>query len=63
MNVLPDAVIVIGFTLVTVPPVPVADNVPSTKPIPVPNWISVASPLIAPALPNNLAPVTFCIFA
>ena len=63
VNVLPVVVNVIGFTFVTVPPVPLAVKVPplNVNPEPIATAPGAASdPLI---LPNNLPAVRFCIFA
>ena len=63
MKVLPLAVTVIGLTFVTVPPLPLAVNVPFVKFNPVP---IVTSPGAADAdefvLPTNLFAATFWIF-
>ena len=64
LNVLPSVVNVIGFTFVTVPPEPLAVNVPFVKLKPVP---IVTSPGAADAdefvLPTNLSAATFWILA
>ena len=61
--VFPFVVTVIGFTLVTVPPVPVAVNVFPVNVKPDPIVISPGAAGVAFILPNNLPPVIFCILA
>ena len=61
--VFPLVVTVIGFTLVTVPPVPVAVNVFPVKVNPDPMVTSPGAAGVALILPNNLPPVIFCILA
>ena len=63
VNVLPLADILIGFTEVTVPPLPLAVKVPplSDNPDPIATAPGAASDALI--LPNNLPAVTFCIFA
>ena len=63
VNVLPLAVTVIGLTFVTVPPVPVAVNVPFVKLNPEPIATAPGATSEALILPNSLPAVMFCIFA
>ena len=63
VNVLPLAVTMIGFTFVTVPPVPVAVNVPSAKLNPVPIVTAPGAADEALILPNSLVGAMFWIFA
>ena len=64
VKVLPVVVNVIGFTFVTVPPVPVAVKVPFVKLNPVPMETSPATAAdVEFMLPTNLLAPTFCIFA
>jgi hypothetical protein len=63
VNVLPLAVIVIGFTFVTVPPLPLAVKVPPIKLNPVPIVTAPGAASDALILPTNLPAVTFWIFA
>ncbi len=63
VNVLPLAVTVIGFTFVTVPPVPVAVKFPFVKLNPEPMVTSPGAAALEFVLPNNLPAVIFCIFA
>ena len=63
VNVLPLAVTVIGFTFVTVPPLPLAVNVPPLKVNPEPIVISPGAAALALILPNNLLAAMFCILA
>ena len=63
VNVLPLAVTVIGFTFVTVPPVPVAVKVPSLKLNPEPIATAPGAADEALILPNSLPAAMFCIFA
>ena len=63
VKVLPLAVTVIGFTFVTVPPVPLAVKVPPLNVKPEPIVTAPGDASAALILPNNLPAVTFCIFA
>ena len=63
VNVLPLAFTVIGFTFVTVPPVPLAVKVPPLNDNPEPIATAPGAASDALILPNNLPAVTFCIFA
>ena len=63
VKVLPLEFTVIGFTLVTVPPVPLAVKVPPLNDNPEPIATAPGAASEALILPNNLPAVTFCIFA
>ena len=63
VNVLPLAATVIGFTEVTVPPLPLEVNVPFVKLNPVPMVTSPGAAADAFVLPSNLPAVTFWILA
>ena len=63
VNVLPSVVNIIGFTFVTVPPVPLAVKVPFVKVNPVPIETAPGATSDALILPNNLAAGMFWIFA
>ena len=63
VNVLPSVVNVIGFTFVTVPPVPLAVKVPFVKINPEPIVTSPGAASVALILPTNLLAPTFCILA
>ena len=63
VKVLPLAVTVIGFTFVTVPPVPVAVKFPPLNDNPEPIVTSPGAAALVFVLPNNLPVVIFCIFA
>jgi len=54
---------VIGFTFVTVPPVPLAVKVPPLNVNPEPIATAPGAASAALILPNNLPAVTFCILA
>ena len=63
VNVLPSVVNVIGFTFVTVPPVPLAVNVPFVKLKPVPIETAPGAASAELILPNSLDAGMFWIFA